>query len=381
MTTTTRWRLATLGLLGLGLCAAGPMMSSSVARLRWSDGSLIALGAPPAEGEAVVLTSGVLTGGTAGGTTITGTPTEGDAAIYTSGAWTATGGADARTALDAARAPVSSASAPGVSDDSGDGYAVGQSWVDTTADVPYVLVDATAGAAVWRSLLGARRAVAIAVVSGSLSWAEQVETSSGWATVTSWTALTTETDGGVTFSGANATLPSGLTPGTGCASQPDERYLLVSSLSATMQTLFAAGAPITLQASETSMGATADSRWGVALAVTGGTALDATSECIAGMRSGYTGTQWSFAAQTATSSYAALTTSATMGRRSLKLIGGVACAMLWTWTQGATALGGSTGTTKAALPDRIYWIAGASGTVSGTTLITAPVARIIAEVP
>jgi len=101
MTSTTRWRLATLGLLGLGLCAAAPSVQSAIpSRLRWSDGSLITLGAPPAEGEALVLSSGILTGGTSG-TTITGTPTEGDAAIYTSGAWTATGSADARAALGA----------------------------------------------------------------------------------------------------------------------------------------------------------------------------------------------------------------------------------------------------------------------------------------
>ena len=129
------------------------------------------------------------------------------------------------------------------------------------------------------------------------------------------------------------------------------------------------------------MGTTADARWGVALAVTGGTALDATSECIAGMRAGYTGTQWSLAAQTATNSYAVLATAATMERRRLTLLGATASTVTWAWDVGASLTGGATGAAKASLPDRIYWIAGASGTVSGTTLVTAPVARVIAEVP
>ena len=39
--------------------------------------------------------------------------------------------------------------APAVTDDSGDGYAVGSRWIDITADNEYVCVDATVGAAVW----------------------------------------------------------------------------------------------------------------------------------------------------------------------------------------------------------------------------------------
>ncbi|MCP4248072.1 MAG: hypothetical protein GY778_13580 [bacterium] len=39
--------------------------------------------------------------------------------------------------------------APGVNDDAAAGYAVGSRWIDTTADLAYVCVDATAGAAVW----------------------------------------------------------------------------------------------------------------------------------------------------------------------------------------------------------------------------------------
>lgn len=39
--------------------------------------------------------------------------------------------------------------APAVTDDSGDGYAVGSRWIDTTADQEYVALDVTVGAAVW----------------------------------------------------------------------------------------------------------------------------------------------------------------------------------------------------------------------------------------
>ena len=40
--------------------------------------------------------------------------------------------------------------APAVTDDSGDGYAVGSIWVDVTGDDAYICVDASVGAAVWK---------------------------------------------------------------------------------------------------------------------------------------------------------------------------------------------------------------------------------------
>ena len=39
--------------------------------------------------------------------------------------------------------------APTVNEDSGDGYAIGSRWLDTTADKEYVALDVTVGAAVW----------------------------------------------------------------------------------------------------------------------------------------------------------------------------------------------------------------------------------------
>lgn len=45
---------------------------------------------------------------------------------------------------------LSASAAPTVNDDSGDGYAVGSFWCDTTADNAYICLDATLGAAVWK---------------------------------------------------------------------------------------------------------------------------------------------------------------------------------------------------------------------------------------
>lgn len=45
--------------------------------------------------------------------------------------------------------------APAITDDSGDGYAVGSRWIDTTADKEYVCLDSTVGAAVWTETTGA----------------------------------------------------------------------------------------------------------------------------------------------------------------------------------------------------------------------------------
>ncbi|MDQ3803274.1 MAG: hypothetical protein M3416_05405 [Acidobacteriota bacterium] len=42
------------------------------------------------------------------------------------------------------------ASAAPANEDSGDGYAVGSVWIDTTADDAYVCLDASVGAAVWK---------------------------------------------------------------------------------------------------------------------------------------------------------------------------------------------------------------------------------------
>lgn len=46
-------------------------------------------------------------------------------------------------------------SAPTINDDSGDGYAIGQLWVNTADDTAYIATDVTVGAAVWKQIDGA----------------------------------------------------------------------------------------------------------------------------------------------------------------------------------------------------------------------------------
>jgi len=64
---------------------------------------------------------------------------------------TVTGGVAAPTRL---KNNFSAAVAPAVTDDSGDGYAIGSRWIDTTADKEYVALDVTVGAAVWTETTG-----------------------------------------------------------------------------------------------------------------------------------------------------------------------------------------------------------------------------------
>lgn len=51
--------------------------------------------------------------------------------------------------------------APAVTDDSGDGYAIGSRWIDTTNDKEYVCTDASVGAAVWKETTAAGGAAAV----------------------------------------------------------------------------------------------------------------------------------------------------------------------------------------------------------------------------
>nr|QNO41547.1 hypothetical protein MPGNBCFJ_00011 [Methanosarcinales archaeon ANME-2c ERB4]QNO42061.1 hypothetical protein NIICAKKE_00011 [Methanosarcinales archaeon ANME-2c ERB4]QNO42292.1 hypothetical protein OEDCDHIP_00009 [Methanosarcinales archaeon ANME-2c ERB4]QNO42451.1 hypothetical protein LBOOMNCC_00004 [Methanosarcinales archaeon ANME-2c ERB4]QNO42681.1 hypothetical protein GKPKHNMI_00003 [Methanosarcinales archaeon ANME-2c ERB4] len=57
-------------------------------------------------------------------------------------------------AYEAIKTNMSAAVTPTVNEDSGDGYAVGSRWFDTTADKEYVCLDATVGAAVWIETTG-----------------------------------------------------------------------------------------------------------------------------------------------------------------------------------------------------------------------------------
>lgn len=134
------------------------------------------------------------------------------------GAATAAG---ARSNLGALAAAVTSASAPTANDDSGDGYAVGQIWIETTSDIAYVLADATPTAAVWRALLGPQR-LREYVSGGTVYAVLEGYSSSTWATlkgpvtvakVAGTSAL------GVTASGSGLSFPAGYAT---AADQPSE---------------------------------------------------------------------------------------------------------------------------------------------------------------
>jgi hypothetical protein len=57
--------------------------------------------------------------------------------------------------LAVVKANLSATAAPTANEDTGDGYAIGSLWIDTTNDAVYQCVDATLGAAVWRDLSAA----------------------------------------------------------------------------------------------------------------------------------------------------------------------------------------------------------------------------------
>jgi hypothetical protein len=72
--------------------------------------------------------------------------------------------ATARTTLDAARAMLSGAGAPGVS--TGDGYPLGTVYADTTSDEGYILTDNTAGANVWSTATGSGAGASFSTITG-----------------------------------------------------------------------------------------------------------------------------------------------------------------------------------------------------------------------
>lgn len=57
---------------------------------------------------------------------------------------------------------IAATAAPGVGDDSADGYSPGSLWVDTTNDLAYVCLDSSAGAAVWQLIGSASGTIAVA---------------------------------------------------------------------------------------------------------------------------------------------------------------------------------------------------------------------------
>lgn len=268
--------------------------------------------------------------------------------------------------------PVSSAVDPGVNDDVGDGYAIGQLWVNNSTGAAFILTDATAGAAVWRSVLSGARRLRIDVSGGTLGWSEELWTSAGWVAVTGRTALTTQTDGGITFSGTTMTLPSGWTTQTTPHLQHDLRYLALSSTSSTFQALLATAAVLALDATETSMGTTSNSRWGCALAATGGTDWNASSETIIAHRHGYTGATYTSGYAFATGTLSGLGSGSAGTTRRGVVCQGVARGFF------RYSASDAAGTPPTSAPDRLYVTGSASGAVSSTTAVGSPVVLLTA---
>lgn len=124
---------------------------------------------------------------------------------------------------EAIKTNLAAAVAPTINEDSGDGYAVGSLWIDTTADKTYVLVDATVGAAVWNDVTATGGAPATADISDvAVTQTEFAELETIGATTISanqWAAL-----GGIaeTLGSAELNLLDGLTVLSGSNTGDDD---------------------------------------------------------------------------------------------------------------------------------------------------------------
>lgn len=81
--------------------------------------------------------------------TLLGTLAADDFIVYNGTNWVNKTTAEIKTALGLAQNNYAATTAPGVGDDSDDGYSIGSQWYDGTNDNMYHCLDATVGAAVW----------------------------------------------------------------------------------------------------------------------------------------------------------------------------------------------------------------------------------------
>lgn len=124
----------------------------------------------------------------------------GGGAVATDAIWDAAGdtavGTGANTAVKRKNND-GAAAAPTVNDDSGDGYAIGSRWLDTTNDKEYVALDVTAAAAVWVETTGGG--------SGGATWTQVVnEDGSSFANFTAATGTWASAGGKITQTDAAA---------------------------------------------------------------------------------------------------------------------------------------------------------------------------------
>lgn len=78
--------------------------------------------------------------------------------------------------------------APGVGDDSGDGYEVGSFWINTTTDKLYTLADSTLGAAVWRESISSSTTIPFDYLATSVTGTTWTAVSDAWVFTGSQTA-------------------------------------------------------------------------------------------------------------------------------------------------------------------------------------------------
>lgn len=218
------------------------------------------------------------------------------------------------------------------------------------------------------------RAVLVYVSGDALLWKEQVLFGSHWVDVAgSSGSLTAEVDGGVTFSGTTLTIPSGLATSTAPATDPDSRYVAISSLSATFQAMWVTGAQWIVSMTATSIEQTTNARWGWALAFPTGS-FDAGAENAVAVRMGWNGSAYAFNLAGATSSYGTTSSAATVGTP--KISAAIATATSGSWYWAAASDKGTFSPTNTA-PTHLYLQCSSTGTAAAaTTAVVAPQVRL-----